>query len=53
MQTKTIRQSVALKASPQEVYEAFMDSRQHARFTGAPAKISQVFREFRWNSHSE
>jgi len=41
MKTKTIRQSVTFKASPQEVYEALMDSKKHARFTGAGASISR------------
>ncbi|OGO02412.1 MAG: hypothetical protein A2Y59_00695 [Chloroflexi bacterium RBG_13_52_14] len=39
--TKTIRQSVTFKASPHQVYEALMDSRQHAKFTGAKASISR------------
>jgi len=39
--SKIIRQSVTFKAPPHEVYEALMDSRQHARFTQAPAKISR------------
>jgi len=37
---KTIRQSTTFKATPHEVYEALMDSRKHARFTGAKARIS-------------
>ena len=41
MKTKTIRQSVTIKASPHAVYEALMDSRKHAKFTGAQAKISR------------
>ena len=41
MKTKTIRQSVTFKTSPHAVYEALMDSRQHAKFTGAKAKISR------------
>jgi len=41
MKTKTIRQSVTFKASPHAVYETLMDSRKHARFTGAKAKISR------------
>ena len=40
MKTKTIKQSVFIKASPKEVYEAFMDSKKHAEFTGGKAKIS-------------
>jgi len=37
---KTIRQSITFEAIPHEVYEALMDSRKHARFTGAKASIS-------------
>jgi hypothetical protein len=33
MHTKTIRQSVAIKARPHEVYKALMDSTKHAQFT--------------------
>jgi len=36
-----IRQSVTFQASPHAVYEALMDSRKHAQFTQAPAKISR------------
>jgi len=35
------RQSVIIKATPREVYEALMDSRKHSRFTGAKASISR------------
>ncbi len=38
---KTIRQSVTIKASPHAVYEALMDSRKHAAFSGMPARISR------------
>jgi activator of HSP90 ATPase len=41
MKTKTIRQSITFKANLHEVYEALMDSRKHARFTGAQARISR------------
>jgi len=41
METKTIRQSVILKASPHDVYEALMDSKKHAKFTGGKASISR------------
>jgi len=41
MKTKSIRQSVTFRASPKEVYEALMDSRRHARFTGSKASISR------------
>jgi activator of HSP90 ATPase len=38
---RTIRQIITFKATPHQVYEALMDSRQHARFTGAAASISR------------
>lgn len=38
---KTIRQTVTFKASPRVVYEALMDSRRHAAFTGMPARIDR------------
>ena len=41
METKTIRQSVAIRASTHDVYEALMDSRKHAQFTGDKASISR------------
>ena len=41
MNTKSIRQSVTFEASPHEVYEALMDSRKHAKFTGGKATISR------------
>lgn len=41
MKTKTIRQSVAFKASPHDVYEALMDPDKHAQFTGGAADISR------------
>ena len=41
MKTKTIRQSVTLKASPHDVYEALMDSRKHSQLTGGKASISR------------
>jgi activator of HSP90 ATPase len=37
---KTIRQTVAISAAPLDVYEALMDSRTHARFTGSAARIN-------------
>lgn len=39
MKTKAIRQSVTIKASPHEVYEALMDEEKHATFTGGEAVI--------------
>lgn len=45
--TPIIEQSVVLPASPSKLYTAFLDSREHSRFTGAPAKISaKVGRKF-------
>lgn len=41
MKTRTIRQSVTFKAKPHDVYEALMDSRKHAKFTGEKASISR------------
>ncbi len=41
MHTKTIRQSVTIKASPHEVYEALLDSGKHAQFTGSNAHINR------------
>lgn len=41
METKNIRQSVTIKASPHDVYEALMDSDKHAQFTGGEASISR------------
>jgi activator of HSP90 ATPase len=38
---RLIRQSATLHAAPHAVYEALMDSRQHARFTGSPARMSR------------
>ena len=39
--TKTIEQSVTIKASPHDVYEALIDSEKHSQFTGAQASISR------------
>lgn len=41
MKTKSIRQSVSIKATPHDVYEALMDSKKHAEFTGGRASISR------------
>jgi uncharacterized protein YndB with AHSA1/START domain len=38
-ETRTLHHTVTFNASPAEVYKAFMDSRQHAAFTGMKAKI--------------
>jgi len=41
MKTKTIRQSMTIKASPHEIYEALMDSKKHSEFTESKARISR------------
>jgi activator of HSP90 ATPase len=41
METKTIRQTVIFKANPHDIYEALMDSKKHAKFTGGKASISR------------
>jgi len=41
VKTKTIRQSVAFKASAHAVYEALMDSKKHSQFTGSKSSVSR------------
>ena len=42
VETKTIEQTVIFnRASPHDVYEAYMDSEKHAQFTGAKVNISR------------
>ena len=41
MKTNTIRQSVTFKASANEVYEALMDSKKHAKFSGSEVQMSR------------
>jgi uncharacterized protein YndB with AHSA1/START domain len=36
-ETSTIRQKTLIPASPDEVYEAFMDAKKHSAFTGSKA----------------
>jgi activator of HSP90 ATPase len=43
MAVKNLRQTLTLKAAPNDVYDALVDPVQHARFTGARAKISTKF----------
>jgi activator of HSP90 ATPase len=42
MSAKTIKQTVTIKASPHDVYEASMDAKKHAKFTGGKAVISRA-----------
>ena len=37
LKTTTIIQKVVIPASPEEVYDAFMDARKHSEFTGSEA----------------
>ncbi|MEP7357070.1 MAG: SRPBCC family protein [Anaerolineales bacterium] len=39
---RLIRQSATFQAEPHAVYEALMDSRQHAKITGSPARMSRA-----------
>jgi uncharacterized protein YndB with AHSA1/START domain len=39
--TKVIKQSVIIGATPKRVYEALMDEKKHAKFSGAKAVISR------------
>ena len=41
IKSKTIVQSVFIKASPHEVYEVFIDSKKHSKLTESKAKISR------------
>jgi uncharacterized protein YndB with AHSA1/START domain len=44
---RTIRQSVVIDASPMEVYEAYVDPKKHAAFTGEDATgTARVGRKF-------
>ncbi len=37
MKITTIKQKLVVPASPEEVYEAFMDAEKHSAFTGSQA----------------
>lgn len=39
--TEAIQQSMEFNASPETLFEIFMDSKKHAAATGGPAKISR------------
>ncbi|MDD5686474.1 MAG: SRPBCC domain-containing protein [Elusimicrobia bacterium] len=41
MKTKNLKQIVVIKATPNEIYEAIMDSKKHSAFTGDTAVISR------------
>ena len=44
MKTKTtiIKQTVKIPATPEQVYDAFMDAKKHAKFTGSKATSDPV-----------
>jgi activator of HSP90 ATPase len=37
----TIRQKITLRISPERLFSLFLDGKEHAAFTGAPARISK------------
>lgn len=39
MKTKTIEHKILIRATPRKVYDALINSKQHSKFTSAPAKI--------------
>lgn len=41
METKTVTHEVFLNATPHEAFEAYLDGKQHAEFTGAPASVER------------
>jgi activator of HSP90 ATPase len=41
MKTKSFKQKITIKATPQEIYDALMDSKKHSAFTGDAAKIGK------------
>jgi uncharacterized protein YndB with AHSA1/START domain len=53
MKGKTIRQRVVIPATPNEVYEAFVDPKKHSKFTGSRATFDpEIGGEFTaWDSY--
>lgn len=41
MSGKNLKQSVTIKAPPKQVYDALVDAKEHAKFTGAGAKLEK------------
>ena len=41
VRTSTIEQTVIFRSGAHDVYEAIMDSKKHARFTGGTARVSR------------
>ena len=42
MKTKTLKQSIFVKADPHKVYETFMDEKLHAKLIGSTAKVERM-----------
>ncbi|HZF50407.1 MAG TPA: SRPBCC domain-containing protein, partial [Polyangiaceae bacterium] len=42
MATDSLRISTVIQASPEQIYEAWLDSEQHARMTGGPASVDRA-----------
>ena len=38
---KSIEEEILIKGSPHDIYEAFMDSKKHSKFTESKAKVSR------------
>jgi activator of HSP90 ATPase len=38
---KTIQHTVSFRASPEQIFEALLDSERHSAFTGAPATVDR------------
>jgi activator of HSP90 ATPase len=53
MKTRTLRQTVTFKATPEAVYDTIMDTRKHAALSGEPARISRKVggRFTAWGDH--
>jgi activator of HSP90 ATPase len=53
MKTRTLRQTVTFKASPERVYDLLMSSRKHQALSGEPARISRRIggRFHAWGAH--
>jgi len=41
LKTKAFNQVILFKASPEEIYDALMDSKKHSKFTGSKAVIGK------------
>src|SRR5216684_1713603 len=55
MGTETIQVSGVIHASPERIYQAWLDSEEHTRFTGGKASVESGIggRFTAWDGHSE